>query len=194
MPVVSTYSDRLKQIMSERNLRQVDILNMSLPYQKKLDISMTKSHLSQYVNGKSNPDQNRIYLLSKTLDINEAWLMGYDVPMKRIPDEERKNDEVSDLTETFDEILDVYQQLNKQGKNEVVDFAKFKLHEQNKEDEKNSKASNVKEFPSSTNSKDETIVDDDPFEVFAAHIDDDVTEEEMEEIIAYMKEIKKGKK
>lgn len=90
MAIVSNYSERLKQIMKERNLRQVDILEMSKKYQKILDISMTKSHLSQYVNGKSNPDQRRIYLLSKTLDINEAWLMGYDVPVERIPDEKRE--------------------------------------------------------------------------------------------------------
>ncbi|WP_331708925.1 helix-turn-helix domain-containing protein [Enterococcus faecalis] len=29
---------------------------------------MSKSTLSQYVTGKQSPDQNRIYLLSKTLD------------------------------------------------------------------------------------------------------------------------------
>lgn len=81
---------RLKQIMDERNLKQVDILRMSEPMQKKLGIKMSKSALSQYVNGVQSPDQDRIYLLSKTLDINEAWLMGYDVEKHRIPDNLRK--------------------------------------------------------------------------------------------------------
>ena len=77
----TTTSLRLKQILSERNLRQVDILNSSLPLQKELGIKMGKSALSQYVSGKSSPDQDKLVLLSKTLGVSEAWLMGYNVPM-----------------------------------------------------------------------------------------------------------------
>lgn len=29
------------------------------------------------------PKQKLVYKLSKVLDVNEAWLMGYDVPMER---------------------------------------------------------------------------------------------------------------
>lgn len=76
-------SVRLNKIMNDRNLKQVDILEMSKPFQKELRITMGKSALSQYVNGKQAPDQHRVYLLAKTLDVNEAWLMGYDVPMKK---------------------------------------------------------------------------------------------------------------
>lgn len=76
-------SERLKRIMIERNLKQIDILEMSYPFQQSLNISMSKSHLSQYVNGKSSPDQHKLYLLSKTLDVNEAWLLGYDVEKDR---------------------------------------------------------------------------------------------------------------
>lgn len=85
----NTTSNRLKEIMNERALKQVDILRLSEPYQKKLDIKMGKSTLSQYVNGVQSPDQDRIYLLSKTLNVSEPWLMGYDVGKERIPDEER---------------------------------------------------------------------------------------------------------
>jgi len=56
---------------------------MSIPYQRQLGISMGKSALSQYVNDKQSPDQDRLYLLAKTLNVNEAWLMGYDVPKER---------------------------------------------------------------------------------------------------------------
>lgn len=34
---------RLKRIMSDRNLRQVDILNLTEPYCKKYDVKMNKS-------------------------------------------------------------------------------------------------------------------------------------------------------
>ena len=84
-----TTQQRLNQLMSERNLKQVDILNMSLPLQKETGIKMSKSHLSQYVNGKSSPDQYKLYLLAKTLNVSEAWLLGYDVPK-----EDKGNDDI----------------------------------------------------------------------------------------------------
>lgn len=78
-------ADRLKQIMAERKLKQVDILEMSKPFQEKFGINLVKSGLSQYVNGIQTPDDKKIYLLSKTLGVSEPWLMGYDVSMN--PDE-----------------------------------------------------------------------------------------------------------
>lgn len=71
-------SQRLKQVMEERGLRQVDILEMSKPYQREFDIKLGKSALSQYISGKTVPDQDKLVLLSKTLGVSEAWLMGYD--------------------------------------------------------------------------------------------------------------------
>lgn len=44
---------------------------------------MGRSALSQYVTGKSKPDDKKLSLLSKTLDVSETWLMGYDVPRER---------------------------------------------------------------------------------------------------------------
>lgn len=71
-------AQRLARIMNERNLRQVDILKKSEKFQKELGIKLGKSALSQYVSGKSIPDQDKLVLLAKTLDVSEAWLMGYD--------------------------------------------------------------------------------------------------------------------
>lgn len=71
-------AQRLAQIMNKRNLRQVDILKQSEKFQKELGIKLGKSALSQYVSGKSIPDQDKLVLLSKTLGVSEAWLMGYD--------------------------------------------------------------------------------------------------------------------
>lgn len=79
----TTTAERLKQIMNDRGLRQVDIIKKSVPFQKLLHIKLGKSALSQYVNGKQSPDQDKIYLLSKTLSVNEAWLMGFDVSPER---------------------------------------------------------------------------------------------------------------
>lgn len=78
-----TTADRLQQIMSENNLKQVDIIEKSKPFQEQLGVKLGKSALSQYVNGVQSPDQRKLTLLALTLDVSEAWLMGYDVPRER---------------------------------------------------------------------------------------------------------------
>ena len=122
----SSTSERLKQLMSERNLRQVDILEKSKPFQKQLGVKMGRSALSQYVTGKSKPDDKKLYLLSKTLDVSEAWLMGYDVDIKRVPDEERGTTQ-----NEHPEILTIYHQLEEPKQEKVLDYATVLLNEQN---------------------------------------------------------------
>lgn len=82
MDRVST-SKRLKQLMSDRNLKQVDILNLSLPLCAKYNIKMNKSDISQYVSGKVEPSQEKLVVLGMALNVTESWLMGFDVPMER---------------------------------------------------------------------------------------------------------------
>ena len=77
---MATSTERINQIMKEKRLRQIDVLNLAKPFQEKYNIKFSKSHLSQYVNGKSNPDNEKIFLLSKVFSVTEAWLLGYDVP------------------------------------------------------------------------------------------------------------------
>lgn len=78
-----TTSDRLKSLMEERRLKQVDILNLSLPYCKKYNIKMNKSDISQYVSGKVEPSQEKLVILGMALNVSEAWLMGFDVSPTR---------------------------------------------------------------------------------------------------------------
>ena len=76
-------ADRIRQLMEEKNWKQVDIFNNSKPYQEKLGVKLGKSAISQYVNGVQAPDQRRLALLDLTFNVSEAWLMGYDVPRER---------------------------------------------------------------------------------------------------------------
>lgn len=74
---------RLKQLMQERSLKQVDILEMTKPYCAKYDVKMNKSDLSQYISGKVEPNQDKLFVLSRALRVNEAWLMGFDVEKEK---------------------------------------------------------------------------------------------------------------
>lgn len=42
-----------------------------------------KSSICNYIRGDFEPKQKRIHAIAKELDVSEAWLMGYDVPMER---------------------------------------------------------------------------------------------------------------
>lgn len=78
-----TTADRLKQIMSERGLKQVDILEACKPYCERYGVQLKKNDLSQYVSGKVEPKQNKLSILGMALNVNEVWLMGYNVPAGR---------------------------------------------------------------------------------------------------------------
>lgn len=76
-------AERLKQIMSDRNLKQIDILNLVLPICAKYNVKMNKSDISQYVSGKIEPSQDKLVVLGMALNVTEAWLMGFDVSPDR---------------------------------------------------------------------------------------------------------------
>ena len=76
-------ADRIRELMQEKQWKQVDIINNSKPFQEELGVKLGKSALSQYVNGVQAPDQKKLALLALTFNVSEAWLMGYDVPRER---------------------------------------------------------------------------------------------------------------
>lgn len=84
---------RLKEIMEERNLKQVDIVNLAKPYCDALDVKMNKSDISQYLSGKTKPNQDKLFVLSRALGVEIPWLMGYDVPRYYQPKEPKYYDD-----------------------------------------------------------------------------------------------------
>lgn len=78
-----TTSSRLKFIMEQRGLKQIDILRLSEPYCEKYKVKLGKSDLSQFINGKVVPGQWKLTILGLALNVSEGWLMGLDVPITR---------------------------------------------------------------------------------------------------------------
>lgn len=66
--------DRIKEAIEIREITQSELAEKA-----KID----KGQLSSYISGKYKPRQNNIDALSLALNVNEAWLMGFDVPMER---------------------------------------------------------------------------------------------------------------
>lgn len=98
---METTAIRLKQIMSDRNLRQVDIIRLAEPYCKEFNLKLTKSDMSQFVSGKVEPGQWKLSILGKALNVSEVWLMGYDVPMERTEPAPAQNAEREEFVKLF---------------------------------------------------------------------------------------------
>lgn len=78
-----TTGARLRLLMRERGLKQIDIVRLCAPYAKEAGLSMGRSAISQYVGDKVFPAQRQLTVLGKALNVSEAWLMGYDVDRER---------------------------------------------------------------------------------------------------------------
>lgn len=66
------FSIRLKKALSLRDMSQTELCALT---------DIPKSAISQYLSGSFKPKQTRTYILAKALNVNPAWLMGYDVPI-----------------------------------------------------------------------------------------------------------------
>ena len=74
MNKIDTFSNRLKKALSIKNMKQIELSEKS---------GIGKSAISQYLSGSFEAKQNALYLLAQALNVSEAWLMGYDVPMEK---------------------------------------------------------------------------------------------------------------
>lgn len=73
-----SFAARLNEIMALRGMKQIDFVHEAERY----DVKLGKSHMSQYVSGKTVPRPDIAHFLAAVLRVNEQWLMGEDVPME----------------------------------------------------------------------------------------------------------------
>lgn len=79
--------DRLQEAMDRKGWKAVDLVNKT---------GIPKNTISYYLSGRTEPKSDRLYILGQALDVSEAWLLGYDVPMHRT-DDQKKNDQLAKL-------------------------------------------------------------------------------------------------
>lgn len=103
---------RIRQAMELRGIKAVDLVQAT---------GLGKSAISQYISGKYEPKQVAIHKIAKALNVSEAWLMGYDVPIQRA--EEIKT--VVSKEET--ELLDMYHKLDALDKKELFKWIAYRL-------------------------------------------------------------------
>lgn len=108
MNKVATTADRLKTIMHNRDIRQIDIAQIT---------GIHKGTISHYITGRLVPKSDAIVKMSSTLGVSELWLMGYDVPMTvEVDPETVRNQAIADIAlrmQTDDRYRDVVIRLDK---------------------------------------------------------------------------------
>lgn len=93
---VEPCSKRISKALSLKKMKQADLCQLA---------KVPKSSLSLYLSGAYEPKQDRIYSMAKALNVSEAWLMGYDVPMER---QEKNPPEEPKLSEGEKMLLDLF--------------------------------------------------------------------------------------
>lgn len=77
--MTESFSQRLVTAMALRELKQIDFVHAA----EHSGVKLGKSHMSQYVSGKTVPRADIAGFLASVLQVDERWLMGEDVPMER---------------------------------------------------------------------------------------------------------------
>ena len=112
---VATCADRLKEALTIKGLKQSDLCRLT---------GIPKSAISQYISGAFEPKQDRVYLLSKALNVSEAWLMGLDVPMER---EKNAPSESESLTEGEQMLIDLFRRVPEEQQQLVLQMIRAAL-------------------------------------------------------------------
>ena len=67
-----TFADRLKDALNRQGMKQVDVIRAA----SQAGVKLGKSHMSQYVSGKTIPREEILRFLAKTLQVTPEWLAG----------------------------------------------------------------------------------------------------------------------
>ncbi len=111
----SNTQTRLKEIMEEKDLKQAEIVRLCEPLCHKYNVKFNKSDLSQYLSGKTVPNQDKLHILCKALGVSEAWMMGFDVIKERTENYQPQN-------VTFKNLNSLYETLSTLKDNELELF------------------------------------------------------------------------
>ena len=112
-------SKRISRALSIRNMKQSELCSLT---------GIPKSAMSQYISGAFEPKQDRIFLIAQALDVSEAWLMGFDVPMKR----ENLSPDKQELTEGEQMVLELFRKIPEERQPEALELLRVALKMQKK--------------------------------------------------------------
>lgn len=72
--LVDSFTNRLNKAIALRGIKPIELSEKT---------GIDKSKISSYMSGRYKAKQDGVYLLAQALNVNEIWLIGYDVPMEK---------------------------------------------------------------------------------------------------------------
>lgn len=111
-----TFSNRLQKAINLNNIKPVELANAT---------GIDKSLISCYLSGKYKPGEENLSILAKKLDVSQAWLEGYDVPI---------NEQSANIE--FDELEILYSKTKKILTEDDKDMIRFVIEKRKREIDK----------------------------------------------------------
>ena len=112
-----TSGRRIAKALEIRGMKQSELCKLA---------NVPKSSLSLYLSEAYEPKQDRIFDMARVLDVSEAWLMGYDVPMNR----EKNIPQQQQLTEGETLLLDLFRKVPTDKQQMVLEMIRIALKNQ----------------------------------------------------------------
>ena len=109
-------ANRIRTALKYRQMKQVELCQLA---------NIPESSLSLYLKGAYEPKQDKIYNMARALNVNEAWLMGYDVPMERVSTKVMNTIEV---TEDEQKLLDLFRLVPENQQQMVLQMIEIALN------------------------------------------------------------------
>lgn len=109
---MAQFYERLKAALTEKGVTQTELSKRT---------GIDKATISHYVSGSYKAKSENLYLIARALDVSEPWLMGLDVPMKRI--EPTAND--SELTLDDREVMNILSSLSEEKLKQAISYLRF---------------------------------------------------------------------
>ncbi len=124
---MNAFSKRLKETMINRGITQSDLSAMT---------SIRASSISDWLNDKYSPKQDKIAIIAKALNVSPAWLMGYDEENNEETKGYYDDPEVAQLANEIKNdpelrlLLDAKRNLSKEDMESVINITKSLLRKE----------------------------------------------------------------
>lgn len=111
---VSSFKNRLKELLIEKNMTQKELSDLT---------GITPSSISDWLRGKYEAKQDKIDIIATSLNVSQAYLMGYDVPkVNNIKKLTKVSNQNSGLTTNQEKIIELFSELNEEGQEKAIAY------------------------------------------------------------------------
>lgn len=123
---MNNFAERLKFVLKEKNIKASEL---------SLKTGISKSSISDWLNERYEAKQDKIFLIAEALDVNEGFLLGLDVPMNKIIDndldtEKLNTSNIQSNNNLISDTVKMMEKLDHFHQKKVLNFIQEQVEEQ----------------------------------------------------------------